>query len=253
MANVKWSYQDHWSVLTPAGPMTPYSSRKYMDQLVKQIAAVGFLGYDSFLTRVPTLVRLFGSTRTFNAFLQDRGIEKVTLLFWSATSYIRETHDRLIRGFEQLLKAADGLGAEAMPVNPTGAYWQMAPVTDEKIKITADFWNRAGKLALEHGIKLGIHHEFWAGITTLEQIDKLYSWTDPKYVYFFCDSAQHTIAGVDPVALYLKYHDRCCGFHFKDTHTVDVNGDRFLPPGPETLAPSEPRWFWEPGTAGGKV
>ena len=42
---------------------------------------------------------------------------------------------------------------------------------------------------------------------------------------FYCDTAQHTIAGVDPVALYERLHDRCGGFHLKDTHHVDRTGD----------------------------
>ncbi len=241
-------------MLTPRGPLNPYSSRKYMDRVVKQISAVGFVGYDTFLFRVPLFERVFGSMREFDQFLRDRGIEKVTGMFWSAPApYVRETHDSSIHSLEQLLKAADPLQAERLIMNPTGAYWQMAPVTDEKIQTTAEFWNRAGKLIAEHGMKLSCHHEFWCGINTLDTIDKFYKWTDPKYVYWYCDTAQHTIAGVDPVALYLKYHERCSGFHFKDTHTIDVNGERFLPPEPECIAPSEARWFWEMGTPQGKV
>jgi inosose dehydratase len=240
-------------MFTPRGPITPYASRRYMDRLVKQISAVGFLGYDTFLARVPTFEKIFGSLQNFNGFLRDRGMEKVTGVFWSANRpYVRETHDASIRSLEQLLKVADPLAAEVLVNNPTGAYFLMEPVTDEKIKITADFWNRAGKLTLEHGIKVSCHHEFWCGLNTYETIDKFYKWTDPKLVYFYCDTAQHKIAGCDPVALYLKYHDRCSGFHFKDTHTIDVKGERFLPPDPECIAPSEARWFCEMGTPEGK-
>lgn len=152
-----------------------------------------------------------------------------------------------------MLKVAGPLEAEVLVNNPTGAYFLMEPVTDEKIKITADFWNRAGKLTLEYGIKVSCHHEFWCGLNTYETIDKFYKWTDPKYVYFYCDTAQHAIAGCDPLTLYLKYHDRCSGFHFKDTHTIDVKGERFLPPDPECIASSEARWFWEMGLSGGLV
>ena len=60
-----------------------------------------------------------------------------------------------------------------------------------------------------------------AASTQQDEIDKFYSWTDPKYVFFYCDTAQHAIAGVDPVKLYMKYHDRCGGVHLKDTHYVD--------------------------------
>jgi inosose dehydratase len=254
MANIKWSYMDHWSMPTPGGPIDPHTSRRYMDLFVKQISAVGFTGYDTFLWRIPLFERIFGSVRDFNEFLRDRGIEKVIGVFWgSFAPYRRETHDASIKFLEQALKAAAPLQAELLINNPTGAYFLMEPVTDEKIKITAEFWNRAGKLTAEHGLKVSCHHEFWCGLNTYETIDKFYKWTDPKYVYYYCDAGQHAIAGVDPVAVYLKYHDRCSGFHFKDTHTVDTKGERFLPPDPECIAPSEARWFWEMGTPEGKV
>ena len=49
-------------------------------------------------------------------------------------------------------------------------------------------------------------------------------------MHFFCDTAQHTIAGVDPIQLFRDYKDRCTGFHFKDTK--DVDGTRPTAPRP---------------------
>ena len=42
---------------------------------------------------------------------------------------------------------------------------------------------------------------------------------------FFCDTAQHCVAGLDPVALFLDPHERCSGFHFEDTRQADIGGD----------------------------
>ena len=61
------------------------------------------------------------------------------------------------------------------------------------------------------------------------------------------------IAGLDPTALYEQYHDRCAGFHFKDTHNIDTKGEYRMPPDPELMAPSVKRWFWEMGTPEGLV
>ena len=57
--------------------------------------------------------------------------------------------------------------------------------------------------------------------------------------------------GDDP--LYVAYHDRVRGFHFKDTHFIDTRGDFRTPPDPERVAATTYRWFWELGTPEGKV
>jgi inosose dehydratase len=264
MPNIKWTYMDHWSTDSPRGPVTQYLSVKHMDRFIKQIAALGFKGIDVFSRKLGDITAMFGSLKNYSEFLQERGIEKIVGAFGATQSYaytsatraphVRATHDNIFHDCEVIMKAIEGLGVESFINMPAATYWQVEPVTDEKIHAMADLWNRVGKMTLDgYGIKTTCHHEFWCGIRSVEEIEKFYSWTDPKYVFFFCDTAQHVIAGVDPLKLYLKYHDRCTGFHFKDTHNVDVKGEYRLPPDAEFSAPSVNRWFWEMGTPEGLV
>ena len=102
-------------------------------------------------------------------------------------------------------------------------------------------------------MKTTCHFEFWGAIRTREQLDTFFSYTDPELVFFFCDTAQHTIAGVDPIQLFRDYKDRCTGFHFKDTRNVDEDGSYRTPPDAELMAPDVRRWFYEMGTEGGLV
>ena len=81
MANIKWSYMDHWKTNTPRGLITPYLSKKYMDRYVKQLAALGFQGMDTFGFRLSGYEALFGSLQNYLEFLQERGIEKVVGTF----------------------------------------------------------------------------------------------------------------------------------------------------------------------------
>ena len=259
-ANIKWAYQDHWSMISPQGLTSPYTSVKYFDSFIKQIAGLGFQGLYSFASRLPTYRSMFGSPKNALEFLQARGIEKIIGGFFDYAyvdkyhaPHVRETHDNIFRDFEQIMKNAEGFGMEKLVIMPASIYWQTEPVTDEKLHAIADLWNRVGKMTLSHGIKASFHHEFWCGVRNKEDIEKFYAWTDPQYVFYFCDTAQHVIAGVDPVQLYMKYHDRCIGFHFKDTHNVDTKGEYRLPPDAEMLAPSVARWFWEMGTPEGLV
>jgi inosose dehydratase len=260
MANIKWSYMDHWKTNTPQGLITPFLSKKYMDRYIKQIAALGFQGLDTFGFRLNSYEALFGSMKNFREFLQERGIERVVGAFMaypdisnSRNPHVRSTHGNIIRDCEATCKKASELGVENLVVMPASTYWQSEPITDEKLKIFVELWDKVGKMSLDYGIHTTCHHEFWCGVQSMDQIEKFYAWTNPDHVFYFCDTAQHTIAGVDPVELYLKYHDRTTGFHFKDTHNVDTKGEYRIPPDPEVIAPSVARWFWEMGTPEGLV
>jgi len=257
MANIKWSYMDHWSMLTQRGLIDPWYSRKCMDRFIRQIVALGFTGYDSFLYRLTSMASNFGggSLKNVLKFMQDRGMEKFVGIWpmLAGTPHDRSTHDQGVASAEQSLKLVEGLGVENFIVMPGGQYAQVEPVTDEKIKIMGEYYNRIGEVTLRHGIKLSCHHEFFCAIHSQEEIEKFYSWTDPKYVFFYCDTAQHVIAGVDPVILYMKYHDRCGGLHLKDTHYIDRVEDYRIPNDPEMNSSTTGRWFWEMGTREGLV
>ena len=237
----KWSYMDHWVTETPQGPQPPSFNRAYMDRYVKQLSALGFTGFDTFFFYLPMLrrdVRLAcrassGSCRT----TASRRSPAIFSAYPSATKYtaphVRETHDRIVADCTNTLRMCEGLtGVENFIVMPTSTYYQTEPVTDDTIKVVADLWNRVGKLTLEHGMKTTCHFEFWGAIRTREQLDTFFRYTDPEYVYFFCDTAQHTIAGVDPVQMFRDYSDRCTGFHFKDTQNVDEHEAYRTPAGP---------------------
>jgi inosose dehydratase len=256
----KWSYMEHWRVPSARGPVSQYVSMGEMDRFVRQLAAVGITGLDVFFFSLFKLQAMFGSLKAYESFLRDRGLEKLVGVFfgrpWAAPDYaphVRATHDAIVHAVEMILRQCEGLAVENLIVMPTTACWNLEPVTDDKLHAVADLWNRVGRLTEPHGVKTGVHHEFWAAVRTPEQIDKFYAWTDPDCVHFFCDAAQHVIAGVDPVELYRKYHDRCSGFHFKDTRNVDLHDEYRSRPDAELLAPSVERWFYEMGAPGGRV
>src|SRR5271166_2434490 len=229
MSALRWSYMDHWRADTPRGPMTQYGSRRLMDDFVKQISAVGFEGLDMFDFQIYGLTQMFGSIEKYQEYLQDHGITKIVNLFRGimydprvADPHVRETHDEIVESTRRMLGMWEGLQIENLIVMPASLYADTAPVTKDKIKAAAECWNRVGEASAEFGVRTTGHHEFFCAIRTEEDILSFYEWTDPRYVSFFCDTAQHCIAGIDPVALYEQLHDRCSGFHFKDTREVDT-------------------------------
>ena len=258
--NIRWAYMDHWRVDSAQGEVSKYSSVKRLDSFVKQVAAVGFEAIETFDFNLGTLRDLFGSLAGCRSFLQDRGIDKVVSLFHGvnyderqSAPHVRATHDFMFNYAHHIMKTSAGLGVENLIVMPAALYFDAEPVTDDKIMACAELWNRIGKMTRDFGVRLCAHHEFFCALKTPEELRKFYEWTDPKYVFFYCDTAQHTIAGINPVDLYAKLHDRCGGFHLKDTHDVDTTGDYRRRPDAEVMAPTTARWFWEMGTREGLV
>lgn len=257
---IRWQYADHWRAPSPRGPVNQFASRREMDRFVQQISAVGLRGLGVFAWNLGAITALFGSLQHYQRFLVERGLEKIVDLFWclpqaspGLSIHDRAHHETIYRMLERFVRMADGLGVENLVVMPAHAYRDTEPVDPSRIECLAELWNRVGRMASDHGLRLGCHHEFWCGIRSQAEIDAFYAATDPAHVHLFIDTAQHVIAGVDPVALYHRYHGRVCGFHFKDTRHVDPGGDFRALPDPELVAATTPRWFHEMGTPGGRV
>ena len=258
---LRWAYMDHWRVDSPQGQLSPYTSLRYFDVYLKQLSAMGYEAIETFSFSVPTFQELNGTLKDTRLFMQDRGIDKVLGLFAAflfddrfMQAHVPATHDRMFGFARHTVGGAVDLGIETLVVMPAAHHGQMAPVTDDKLEQIAAIWTRIGKMTLEdYGVKTCLHHEFFCGIHSREQILKFYAMTDPKYVFLYLDTAQHQISGVDPVELYLQLHDRIGGFHLKDTHHVDLIGDYKRFPEAEVTAKTTPRWFWEMGTEQGLV
>src|ERR1039457_2546852 len=130
MANIKWSYMDHWSMDSPQGKVTPYISRAYADSFVKQIGGIGFKGFDTFARQLAPRATMFGSVNNYLEFLRERGIEKVVGVFHdyayvspTRAAHVRETHDAIFGDCEDIMRTVDqGWGIENLIVMPASTY-----------------------------------------------------------------------------------------------------------------------------------
>ncbi|HEY6741311.1 MAG TPA: TIM barrel protein [Lapillicoccus sp.] len=257
---IKWSYMDHWRSAGPAGPIDQWHDRTSMSMFLKQVKAVGFDAIDTFDFRFWQILGDYGSVAAYQDFVQQHGLERIVNTFHAADYDVRtyaphvpETHAAIREDFRVTMDRWSGIQLDNIIVMPATLYYDMEPVTADKIKIAADLWNQVGEITLQWGVRLTCHHEFFCGIQSRPDLDLFYASTDPRYVNLFVDTAQHCIASVDPVDFYTAYADRVTGFHFKDTRKIDHDGAYRHRPDAEIMAPATAKWFYEMGTDEGLV
>lgn len=79
--------------------------------------------------------------------------------------------------------------------------------------------NKLGKLAHKHNIKLCYHHHIGTVVQTEEEISFLLNHTEERYVHLCLDTADLTLANIDPVQFILKYGKRIGNVHLKDIYS----------------------------------
>ena len=164
---------------------------------------------------------------------------------------------------EEIVGRLVALGGSRLVMRAMGPYWKEAPISDDKIKLVAELWNRIGAIAKSSGVAASMHIDFLCGFREEEHMEKLLQWTDPDAVGLTLDTAELTIAGLDPVAVYRKHHARINHVHFKDAITTDTldeykdeNAEMEYWPVNLVMAGVKrdvSRWYYEMGTPGGLV
>ena len=270
MANIQWGYAiNQWRNLE-----TELARKDQMESAFKVISVAGFKGIEVTDSALGgnnvhggrTITGFFGSTRNFMEQLRRFGIQSVPSYFtgldWANASNAGD-HPRLKESARQNAEFLAEVGGTRLVVRPMGPYWREAPITDDKIKLIADCWNSTGAVTKNAGVALSVHLDFLCGLRSEAEIEKFLKLTDPAVVGLTLDTAELTIAGIDPVKFYNQHHARVNHIHFKDAKHVDDFGGYKQPnaeidywPANLVLAGADhgvDRWYYEMGTPGGLV
>ena len=89
-------------------------------------------------------------------------------------------------------------------------------LNDDEWEVLAKGLDHLGKIAYDSGMKLVYHHHMTTTVQTTEEIDRMLSMTDPKYVSMIFDTGHLTFSGEDPVEILKKHHDRIGHVHLKN-------------------------------------
>jgi inosose dehydratase len=265
LAEIKWGYAvNQWRNLE-----VDLVRKDQIESAFKVISVSGFNGVEITDTAIGMhdyIPGLFGSVQKFINFMNDCGIERVCSFFsnyYQGSPLVREDHGQIAGNAAHLAEFLADIGATRLLFRPMGPYWREAPITDEKIKTVAECWSKVGKATKAVGVETSMHVDFLCGIRNASDVDKLLQWSDPDAVGFAMDTAELTIAGIDPVKFYEKHHARVNHVHFKDAVTTDkldeykdVNAEVDYWPSNLVAAGTRQgvdRWYYEMGTPGGLV
>jgi inosose dehydratase len=210
-----------------------------------------------------------GSVAGFAAFLKASAIDSVSSYFFDPGTFMSTAGIpfapgnpadtaaivELAREYCTLLAA---LGGNRLVVRPAPAFWRTGGLPDPLLKNLAHLWNEVGAVAVSYGVQVALHVDCLSAVRTEESIARLLDATAPQAVGLAIDTAELTLAGLDPLAAFKRFASRVNHVQFKDVVLRDDLGEatqknaehHFLSGGGSRAVA---RWFWEMGTPGGLV
>lgn len=255
-----------------------FTRREQHVRALKVIAASGFSGIElragsgrwDPLGRPASIAANYGSAAAFTGLLRQLGIEAVCSWYFDPGEPIGEElspgrsvlqagdHRAIaesVKPFAEFLAAA---GGSRLVVRPLPSAWQAGELAADTIATAAEGWNRVGATTGGLGVTVSLHVDCLSAAADAKTLGALLDATDPGLVGLTLDTAELTLAGLDPVAVYRQHRDRVDHVHLKDTRYVDDLGERRRPRAEADMlgAGGErgvERWFWECGTPGGLV
>jgi len=109
---------------------------------------------------------------------------------------------------------AGGLYLQLIDAKPKRA------VTADDYKSLGRRLTEIGKRSADLGVKLGYHNHMGTIGQAPDEVDRVLSASDPRYVKLELDIAHYLQAGGDPVKAIQKYRDRLLFMHIKDVESI---------------------------------
>lgn len=255
MANIRYANMCHWKNI-PYKQIDNFREFYYedksnsayysdWDRVLRYQKALGFEGIELAPWDFPELLPLFGSARAFTDFAKERGVVVNGMFHGVDGGHDRSRHADVLDSGKRAVDLLLEFGGIHLNTCPTSNYYGNGPLNREQIQACAEVITEIGRYATDHGIKIGLHNEFFCAVNK-DNHREFIELTDPRYVHYCVDSAQISIMGEDLLDFYETYHERICTFHLKDTASCNLADEIRYSQDPE-IADDGTRWFWEPG------
>jgi inosose dehydratase len=193
----------HFGVQLNAFPIDPKRFQTFMDVL-GEVKQVGYQGFESGFRNVS---EQFGDPAPARRKIEQTGLTFFGIhIFFPDRLYDQQTHIAAPSVYEPVARGGAALGVRNLILSgfPTA--------NRDELKRKIDALNAAGRFARSVGLGLAYHNEYWPA----EEIEALYSETDPELVHFLLDVG-HAYDGGANVPVFIRAHwKRIIGFHLRD-------------------------------------
>ncbi|HJY25251.1 MAG TPA: sugar phosphate isomerase/epimerase [Actinomycetes bacterium] len=277
MTDIRWAYAlNQWKP-----QFDDFVRREDHERALKTISIAGFEGIELTagtgrwepLGNPQQIEANFGSIDGFRDFLTSCGIAAVSSYFYDPQQPSMEhltgplsplsegDVPAIVQKAEWFADALSRLGGSVLVVRaaPSAGDVEDGDAADDStLQRLADCWSAVGRATLEHGVRTALHVDFLSLLRRPEALHGVLARTDPEVVGLAVDTAEFTVAGVDPLEVIEKHAHRIWHVQFKDALAVD-DANEYLQPHAEYAvrqrggARQIPRWFGEPGIDDGMV
>jgi inosose dehydratase len=255
-----------------------FTRREQHVRALKVITASGFTGIElrggtgrwDPLGRPASIAANYGSASAFTEILRQIGIEAVCSWYLDPGEPIGEDlspgrsvleagdHRAITESVKPFAEFLAASGGARLVVRALPSAWTAGELTADAIAVAAEGWNQAGAATADVGVTISLHVDCLSSAADAKTLEALLGATDPGLVGLTLDTAELTLAGLDPVAVYRQHRDRVDHVHLKDTRYVDDLGERTRPHAEAAMLQAGgergvERWFYECGTPGGLV
>ena len=274
MNTIRWSY----AINQYKPQFDDFVRREDHERALKTMSIAGFEGVELTtgtgrwepLGNPAQLAANFGSVSGFRTFLDDCRIDAVSSWFF-------DPHQRSMEDLTPALSplvAADQAGIVARAVWYASALAELGgsvlvacatppagdcgEIDDAALGRLADCWSAVGRATLQLGVRTALHVDFLSPLREPANLARVLELLDPAAVGLAVDTAEFTIAGLDPAGIIRQHADRIWHVQYKDALAVDTAREYQVPHAQYSVRQRGgereiPRWFAEPGADGGLV
>src|SRR5258708_2410749 len=187
-------------------------------QAIEEISAAGYRGIQ---LRATAVTRWADKPEALRDLLAQRKLTFAVLSSGNASNDPAQADKTIAEhvAHAKWMQAAGGQYLQLIEVRPPG------PVTVEACTRLGKLLTEIGRRSADLGVPLRYHHHMRAIGGAPEDIDRVLSASDPKYVNLLLDTAHYLQGGGDPVAAIKRYRDRIAVMHLKDVETIVPTGN----------------------------
>lgn len=192
------------------------------EQILSEIALTGYSGTEIGITFPQDAQKIQYHLKLRNLKIASK---------WFSSHLITQPYSKVEEQFKKELSLLKAVNASCINICEMSynlfrndySMFQKKPLLSEKQwQNLCEGLDKLGKLAYKEGIKLCYHHHLGTVIQTQEEISFLLNHTNPKYVYLCLDTADLTLANIEPISFITQINKRIGHVHLKDIYAEKI-------------------------------